>query len=331
MTNNGKLLEVKDLRVSFRGGYGNPPARAVEGVSFSVDAGETLAVVGESGCGKSVTGLAIMRLLETPPAVIDSGEIIFDGRDLLKLPEHEMRQVRGGKISMVFQEPMTSLNPVFTIGSQVAEAILVHDRDVTKAEARGRVIELLKKVQIPSPAERYDNYPHQMSGGMRQRVMIAMALACNSRLVIADEPTTALDVTIQAQIIDLLKQLQADTGMALILVTHNLGVVSESARRVAVMYAGRIVEESLLEDLFDRPLHPYTQGLLRSIPSRNVGQARLPVIPGSVPDAARKPAHCHFHPRCPHAREICKTQDPVLRDFGGGKKVMCWGAGDWIK
>jgi len=329
MPDANTLLDLRDLYVTFRGGDG-PPARAVEGVSLSIRQGETLAVVGESGCGKSVTGLSILRLIPSPPGRIDSGQIFFGGTDLLTLPEAQMRKIRGAQIAMIFQEPMTSLNPVFTIGYQIAEAIHVH-QDVTEAEARGRVIDLLRRVQIPAPEERYRSYPHQMSGGMRQRVMIAMALACNSRLLIADEPTTALDVTIQAQILDLLKKLQAETGLALMLITHNLGVVADSAKRVAVMYAGRIVEESPVNELFDTPLHPYTRGLLKSIPSRNVGEARLPVIPGTVPDAAHKPANCHFHPRCPHVRDICRTRDPVLRTITAGRQARCWALGDWLQ
>ena len=328
MGGNGKLLDVRDISVTFRSD--GPPARAVERVSFEVGDGETLAIVGESGCGKSVTGLTIMRLIPSPPGVIESGEIFFEGVDLLGLPEREMRHVRGRKIAMIFQEPMTSLNPVFTVGDQIAEAIRVHE-DVSKAEARGRVIELLRRVQIPSPDDRYRNYPHQMSGGMRQRVMIAMALACNSRLLIADEPTTALDVTIQAQIFELLAELREEFGGARLLITHDLGVVAGTADRVLVMYAGRVVEQAPVNELFDSPLHPYTRGLLKSIPSRSVGHDKLPVIPGTVPDAAHKPANCHFHPRCPHCRDICKEQDPALREIEPGRTVRCWALGDWLK
>jgi oligopeptide/dipeptide ABC transporter ATP-binding protein len=329
MGENNRLLDVRDIRVTFGGGDG-PPARAVEGVSFTVGDGETLAVVGESGCGKSVTGLTIMRLIPSPPGVIECGEVFFEGVDLLTLPEREMRSVRGRKIAMIFQEPMTSLNPVFTVGSQIAEAILVHE-DVSKAEARDRVIELLRRVQIPSPEERYRSYPHQMSGGMRQRVMIAMALACNSRLLIADEPTTALDVTIQAQIFELLAELREEFGGARLLITHDLGVVAETADRVLVMYAGRVVEQAPVNELFDAPLHPYTLGLLKSIPSRSVGHDKLPVIPGTVPDAAHKPANCHFHPRCEYCRDICKQEDPGLREIIPGHTARCWALGDWLE
>ncbi len=329
MGGNDRLLDVQNIRVTFRGGDG-PPARAVEGVSFFVNDGETLAIVGESGCGKSVTGLTIMRLVQTPPGVIESGRVLFKGVDLLELPEHEMRNIRGREIAMIFQEPMTSLNPVFTIGSQIAEAILVHE-DVSKAEAHDRVIELLRRVQIPSPEQRYRSYPHQMSGGMRQRVMIAMALACNSQILIADEPTTALDVTIQAQIFELLAELREESGGARILITHDLGVVAETADRVQVMYAGRVVEEAPVGPLFDTPLHPYTRGLLRSIPSRNVGHDKLPVIPGAVPDAAHKPANCHFHPRCEYCRDKCKQEDPELREIAPGHTARCWALGEWLE
>ena len=329
MGGNDRLLDVQDIRVTFRGDD-SPPARAVEGVSFFVNNGETLAIVGESGCGKSVTGLTIMRLIQTPPGVIETGRVLFKGVDLLQLPEREMRNIRGRNIAMIFQEPMTSLNPVFTVGSQIAEAIRVHE-DVSKAEARDRVIELLRRVQIPSPEERYRSYPHQMSGGMRQRVMIAMALACNSQLLIADEPTTALDVTIQAQIFELLAELREESGGARILITHDLGVVAETADRVLVMYAGRVVEQASVDELFDTPLHPYTRGLLKSIPSRNVGHEKLPVIPGTVPDAAHKPANCHFHPRCEYCRDVCKQQDPELREIVPGHTARCWALGEWLE
>jgi len=329
MSGNGVLLDVRDISVTFHISDA-PPARAVENVSFRVAAGKTLAIVGESGCGKSVTGLTIMRLIPSPPGVIENGEVVFDGVNLLDLPEPDMRAVRGSRVAMIFQEPMTCLNPVFTVGFQIAEAIHAHEK-VSKQEARVRVVELLRRVQIPSPVERYNSYPHQLSGGMRQRVMIAMALACNSKLLIADEPTTALDVTIQAQILELLEQLRRETGMALILITHDLGVVAQTADRIAVMYAGRIVEEADVNPLYDAPLHPYTRGLLRSIPSRSVGKDKLPVIPGAVPDAAHKPPACHFHPRCPHARDVCRQQVPELREIAPGRKVRCWALGDWIE
>jgi len=322
------LLDVRDISVTFHISD-SPPARAVENVSVQVDAGNTLAIVGESGCGKSVTGLTIMRLIPSPPGVIETGEVIFDDVNLLDLPESDMRNIRGSQIAMIFQEPMTSLNPVFTVGFQIAEAIHAHQK-VSKQEARIRVIELLRRVQIPSPVERYDSYPHQLSGGMRQRVMIAMALACNSKLLIADEPTTALDVTIQAQILELLEELRRETGMALILITHDLGVVAQTADRIAVMYAGRIVEQSAVNELYDTPLHPYTRGLLKSIPSRNVGKDKLPVIAGTVPDAAHKPPACHFHPRCPYARDVCRQEIPQLREISPGRLARCWALGDWL-
>ncbi len=325
---NPPLLEVKDIRVTFKM-YDAPPAKAVEGVSFHVNDNETLAIVGESGCGKSVTGLTIMRLIPSPPGRIESGQVLFEGKDLLRLPENEMRDIRGKKIAMIFQEPMTSLNPVFTVGFQIAEAIHAHE-NISNQEANRRVVDLLRRVQIPSPEQRVNSYPHEMSGGMRQRVMIAMALACNSRVLILDEPTTALDVTIQAQIFDLLNELRETYGGASILVTHDLGVVAGAAQRVAVMYAGRIVEQSPVADLFDAPLHPYTRGLLQSIPSRNPGHDRLPVIPGMVPDAAHKPAACHFHPRCPFARDICRQESPELRPISDGRMARCWALGDWL-
>ncbi len=326
---DGTLLDVRDIRVTFHVADG-PPVRAVEGVSFTIEKGETLAVVGESGCGKSVTGLTIMRLIPSPPGVIESGEVLFQGRDLLACPEREMRSIRGGEIAMIFQEPMTSLNPVFTIGFQIAEALHAH-RDVSKAEDRKRVVELLRRVQIPSPEEGFSSYPHQLSGGMRQRAMIAMALACNSKLLIADEPTTALDVTTQAQIFELLTELRQEMGGSILLITHDLAVVAETADRVVVMYAGRVVEQSPVNELFDAPLHPYTRGLLESIPSRNAGKTKLPVIPGSVPDAAHKPANCHFHPRCPYARQKCSQQDPELRQILPGRFARCWALGDWLE
>ena len=322
------MLDVRNLKTYFR--IGESVVKAVDGVSFTVSAGEILAIVGESGCGKSVTGLTIMRLVPSPPGVIEGGEVLFEGVDLLGLPEPQMRDIRGREIAMIFQEPMTSLNPVFTIGYQIAEALHAHQK-ISKREARDRVIELLRRAQIPSPAERFSSYPHQLSGGMRQRVMIAMALACNSRLLIADEPTTALDVTIQAQILDLIKRLRSEIGGSVILITHDLGVVAETADRVLVMYAGRVVEQSPVNELFDAPLHPYTRGLLKSIPSRNVGKDRLPVVPGTVPDAAHKPPACHFHPRCPYARDLCKTEDPELREISPGRLARCWALGDWLE
>jgi oligopeptide/dipeptide ABC transporter ATP-binding protein len=326
---DGHLLEVRDISVTFHLSD-SPPARAVEDVSFHIDTGETLAIVGESGCGKSVTGLTLMRLVPSPPGVIEDGSVLFRGADLLALPEPEMRSIRGREIAMIFQEPMTSLNPVFKVGFQIAEAILTH-QDIAKQEARQRVIELLRLVQIPDPEGRYDSYPHELSGGMRQRVMIAMALACNAQLLIADEPTTALDVTIQAQILELIQRLRDEFGGAVLLITHDLGVVAETADRVVVMYAGRVVEQSHAGPLFSAPLHPYTRGLLKSIPSRNVGRAKLPVIPGTVPDAAHKPSACHFHPRCPYVRDVCREEDPELRAITDGRLARCWALGDWLE
>ncbi|MFI5260965.1 MAG: ABC transporter ATP-binding protein [Candidatus Limnocylindrales bacterium] len=296
---------------------------AVDGVSFSIKRGETMGLVGESGCGKSVTSLSIMRLLDIPPAEIVSGEIWFDGRDLLKLPESEMREVRGNDITMIFQEPMTSLNPVFTIGDQIAEAVVQH-RKVSQKAAWERAVEMLRLVGIPGPERRAKQYPHEMSGGMRQRVMIAMALACDPKLVVADEPTTALDVTIQAQILELIKALQRETGAALLLITHDLAVVAETVEHAAVMYAGKIVETGSVEDVILRPRHPYTEGLLRSIPSHVPKGQRLNVIKGTVPNPFRMPAGCRFQPRCPYAFEPCHDFEPPLAAPEHGQRVACW-------
>jgi oligopeptide/dipeptide ABC transporter ATP-binding protein len=315
-----RLLEIRDLRVSFRTDAG--PVPAVRGVDMGLSEGETLALVGESGCGKSVTALSILRLVATPPGSYDGGEIRFEGVDLLRVPEERIREVRGNDIAMIFQEPMTSLNPVFSVGDQVAEAIELHQR-VGAGEARARAIDALRRVGIPAPEQRVDAYPHQMSGGMRQRVMIAMALACNPRLLIADEPTTALDVTIQAQILELIAKLQRELGMAVLLITHDLGVVAETAHRVAVMYAGRVVEEAGVCELFDRPRHPYTAGLLRSRPRLDIGAGRLVPIEGSVPDALHVPPGCAFHPRCPHAIPRCESEVPPLAGLAG-RRFACW-------
>src|SRR5688500_4050602 len=286
------LLEVKDLRTEFRSG--GSVFAAVDGVSFSLAPGETLGIVGESGCGKSVTSLSIMRLVPNPPGRIAGGEIRLEGRNLLDLPENEMRAVRGDAVSMIFQEPMTSLNPVQTVGEQIVEAIRLH-RPVSAAEARARALEMLRLVKIPSPETRLDEYPHQLSGGMRQRVMIAMALACDPKILIADEPTTALDVTIQAQILDLLRDLRERTGTAIVLITHNLGVVADLADRVVVMYAGRKVEEAPVDELFAHPQHPYTIGLLGAIPRPGAGRnGKLQEIPGRVPSLAEIPQYCAF-------------------------------------
>jgi peptide/nickel transport system ATP-binding protein len=314
------LLDVRDLHTSFFTPQGE--ARAVDGISFSIDAGQTLGLVGESGCGKTMTALSILRL--TPPSGrIVGGEIVFDGRNLLTLSETEMRRVRGNAIAMIFQEPMSSLNPVFTVGNQIAEAVRLH-QGLSRHAAREQAIAMLKLVEIPEAERRVDEYPHQLSGGMRQRVMIAMALSCHPRLLIADEPTTALDVTIQAQILDLLAGLQKRFGMALILVTHDLGVVAERANAVAIMYAGRIVEHAAVQTLFAHPLHPYARGLLRSVPKIGAAKTRrLEAIPGLVPDLLHVPSGCHFHDRCPHAIERCAAVDPPLEEIDPGHWAAC--------
>jgi peptide/nickel transport system ATP-binding protein len=318
------LLEVEDLQTHFFSRDG--VARAVDGVSFSVDAGETLAVVGESGCGKSVTSLSILRLVASPPGRIVGGRVLFEGRDLLQLGEPEMRQVRGNAISMIFQEPMTSLNPALTVGRQIAETLVLH-RGQSRREALANAAEMLRKVRIPEPERRLRQYPHELSGGMRQRVMIAMALACGPRLLIADEPTTALDVTIQAQILDLMRDLARETGAAIILITHHLGVVAEMAQRVIVMYAGRKVEEAPVAELFAHPRHPYTRGLLGSMP--RLGNAdgatpRLAEIPGMVPSLVQPPPGCLFAPRCPNALPRCSQEAPALTPQGPGHWAACW-------
>ena len=301
------LLTVTDLVTQFDTEDGR--VTAVDGVSFDVMPGETLGIVGESGSGKSVTALSVIRLIQTPPGRIACGRVTFKGRDLLDLPNHEMREIRGNEISMIFQEPMTSLNPLFTVGDQIMEAILLHqDRD--KQRARQRAVEMLRKVGIPSPEKRVDQYPHQMSGGMRQRVMIAMALACNPSLLIADEPTTALDVTIQAQILDLIGKLKQDTGASVMLITHDLGVIAETADRVIVMYAGQIVETGDVDTIFDHPMHPYTSGLLESIPQLTEEKARLHSIEGVVPSPFDMPKGCRFAPRCPLADAQCTGTGP---------------------
>jgi len=315
------LLQVQDLQTHFFTDDG--VVRAVDGVSFDVRPGETLAIVGESGSGKSVTALSILRLVAEPPGRIVGGRILFKGGDLAKLKPAEMRRIRGNAISMIFQEPMTSLNPVYTCGDQIMEALILHEK-LDKDAARTRAIEMLQRVGIPAPEQRVDEYPHQMSGGMRQRVMIAMALACRPAILIADEPTTALDVTIQAQILDLLGTLQKEFGMAVLLITHDLGVVAETAHRVAVMYAGQVVEYCTVEQAFARPLHPYTAGLQASLPKLGEKQDRLRVIPGNVPNPVRFPKGCRFHPRCPVKIDRC-LEDPPVRDFGGHLS-RCWRA-----
>jgi peptide/nickel transport system ATP-binding protein/oligopeptide transport system ATP-binding protein len=294
----------------------------VDGVDVSVARGRTLGIVGESGCGKSVLSLSVMRLVPSPGRIA-GGTILFDGRDLLGLPPAEMRAIRGNRIAMIFQEPMTSLNPVFTAGDQIMEAMRAHDHSASAAALRSRAIEALARVRIPAPERRFDEYPHQMSGGMRQRVMIAMALACAPDLLIADEPTTALDVTVQAQILDLLRELQQQTGMAIILITHDLGIVAEMADEVAVMYAGRVVERAPGAAVFDDPQHPYTLGLLGSIPKIEEQHDRLLAIEGTVPPPFDLPQGCRFHPRCVFAAPACAEADPPLRELGPGHRVAC--------
>ena len=322
------LLEVSDLGTWFYTRQGI--VKAVDGVDFEVAAGETLAIVGESGCGKSMTALSLMRLIPDPPGRIVSGSIKLAGRDLLKISEEEMRDVRGNEISMIFQEPMTSLNPVMTIGKQISEALILH-RDMDRKAAMKRAIEMLDLVRIPEPAQRAKEYPHQLSGGMRQRAMIAMALACNPKVLIADEPTTALDVTIQAQILELIVELQREFSAAVILITHDLGVVAETAHRVIVMYAGRKVEEATVGELFARPLHPYTVGLMNSIPRLDLmrGQTdrsneRLQEIPGIVPPLFDLPPGCAFAPRCNRADEKCRSERPAYEEKQPGHWAACW-------
>jgi len=314
------LLDVRDLQTYFHVMDGT--VKAVDGVSFSIGRGKTLGIVGESGCGKSVTSLSIMRLLDIPPAEIMGGEIWLNGRDLLTLPEEEMRQVRGNDVGMIFQEPMTSLNPVFTIGDQISEAVIQHTK-LSKKEALNKTIESLRLVGINNPAGRVKQYPHEMSGGMRQRVMIAMALSCDPALLIADEPTTALDVTIQAQILELIRKVQDETGAALMLITHDLGVVAEMVENVAVMYAGRVVEQGPVADVLVNPKHPYTEGLLNSIPSRGMKGGRLSVIKGTVPNPFNMPEGCNFAPRCPHRFEPCTSHDPLIEE-ADPPDVACW-------
>ncbi len=314
------LLEVRNLATYFDAEGGE--FHAVDGVSFSLETGRTLGIVGESGCGKSVTALSIMGLIPRPPGRIAGGEILFEGVDLLKLKPAEMRERRGNQISMIFQEPMTSLNPAFTVGDQIVEVIERH-RNVTRQEAREHAIEMLRRVRIPSPERRFEEYPHKLSGGMRQRVMIAMALACDPRLLIADEPTTALDVTIQAQILDLMRKLRDETGAAIMVITHDLGVIAEIAHEVIVMYAGRVIERAEVGALFRDPQHPYTIGLLGSIPRLTTEQARLTTIEGVVPNPLAMPKGCRFHPRCPFAVEDCLRVDPPLREIRPGQFAAC--------
>ena len=314
------LLEVRGLSTYFHLAHGT--LKAVDGVDFSLGNGETLAIVGESGCGKSVTAYSIMRLV-MPPGRIESGEVLFNSRDLMGLAEKEMQGLRGNQISMIFQEPMTSLNPVLTVGRQIAEGVMLH-RGLSGEEARAEVIEILRQVGIPSPAARFGDYPHQMSGGMRQRVVIAMALVCNPRLLIADEPTTALDVTIQAQILELIDRMKESSGMGLILITHDLGIVAERAGNTAIMYAGRILEYAETAEIFRNPLHPYTQGLLDSLPQNSAPGMPLNTISGQVPELLSELKGCGFCERCPIKEWRCREEKPAMTEVGAGHQVRCW-------
>jgi oligopeptide/dipeptide ABC transporter ATP-binding protein len=330
MSENGALLSIEGLSVSFFTEEG--VARAVQDVSLRIKKGKTFALVGESGCGKSVTALAIMRLVPCPPGEIVAGEIVFGNRNLLELSEKRMRSIRGNKIAMIFQEPMTSLNPVYTVGEQIVEAIRLHQRR-NVSEAWSDAVEMLRKVGIADPQQRVSEYPHQMSGGMRQRVMIAMAISCKPTLLIADEPTTALDVTIQAQILDLLDEMQEREGMSILLITHDLSIVAERADDIAVMYASRIVEVAAAKQLFAEPLHPYTRGLLKSLPRLGISAKRLQTIPGIVPEPLHFPSGCKFHPRCPigHDDKRCQSVEPGLREVQPGRYVACWYATGYEK
>jgi oligopeptide/dipeptide ABC transporter ATP-binding protein len=323
-----QMLKIENLTTLFRIEEGT--VRAVDGVSFDVRRGETVGLVGESGCGKSVTALSIMRLVTDPPGRIESGSIYWEGRDLLGLTEGEMRRVRGNEISIVFQEPLSSLNPVFTCGEQIREAIALHQK-LGRSASKRKAIEMLRLVKIPDPERRYGSYPHQMSGGMRQRVMIAMALSCEPKLLIADEPSTALDVSVQAQIMELLANLKDQLGMAMLLITHDLAVVAEMADRVVVMYAGVVVEEAPLGELFASPAHPYTEGLLESIPRIGSGHGRLKTIGGTVPDPLRLPPGCRFSDRCPKRFERCVSEEPPLFDAGDGHRSRCWLCGGEVR
>ena len=317
MVDKSILLEIKDLRTYFH--IGKRVVKAVDGINLTIRQGHMMAIVGESGCGKSVTSLSVMRLVPEPPARI-SGEILFEGRNILQMSMEEIRAVRGKEISMIFQEPMTSLNPAYSVGEQIAEVVRIH----SQANAWGRAVEMLELVGIPSPAARARDYPHQMSGGMRQRVMIAMALACNPRLLLADEPTTALDVTIQAQILDLIRKLAVEFNTALVLITHDLGVVAEMARDMAVMYTGRIVEQGAVEDIFAAPLHPYTAGLLESIPRLDgVKKHLLHAIEGMVPDLSCLPSGCTYADRCSFVQDRCRNDRPDLTEYSTGRHVAC--------
>lgn len=318
---SGTLLEIKNLKINFHTEDGTIPA--IKGIDLKIDKGEILGLVGESGCGKSVTSLSVMRLIPTPPGQIVEGEIIFEGEDLLKKSDAEMRKIRGNNISMIFQEPMTSLNPVLTCGEQIAEAIKLH-QGLSHKESFKKSIELLELVGVPIPEERIYEYPHQLSGGLRQRVMIAMALSCNPSLLIADEPTTALDVTIQAQILELLKRLKNELGMSILFITHDLGVVAETCERVAVMYAGNIVEEADVVSIFRNPTHPYTKGLLNSIPKLDHTKGKLSAIEGVVPNPLEMPQGCSFNTRCPYANDTCFDKEPPLTEIDSKRSVACW-------
>lgn len=316
-----KLLEVKNLKTFFYTDEGVVPS--VNDVSFDLYKGEILGLVGESGCGKSVTAMSILQLIPQPPGKIASGNIYFEGQDLVQLTLEQMQKIRGNCISMIFQEPMTSLNPVLTVGFQIIEGILTH-QNVDEEEAMRQAIEMLSHVGIPAPEKRFHEYPHQLSGGMRQRVMIAMALCCKPDLLIADEPTTALDVTIQAQILELIARLQQESGMAVMLITHDLGVVAEVCQRIVVMYASKVVEIASADKIFGDPRHPYTKGLIQSIPSLTGKKEYLYDIPGSVPPPRKFPQGCKFHPRCPHAKEICKREEPSLKMYDKNHQAACW-------
>ena len=323
------VLEVEGLKTYFFVRQGI--VKAVDDISFSLKAGEKLAIVGESGCGKSMTALSILRLVPDPPGRIVAGSVRLEGRDLLKLSDADMRRVRGNQISMIFQEPMTSLNPVLSIGNQISEAVMLH-QNLTRGDAFDRAVEMLKLVKIPEPARRAREYPHQLSGGMRQRAMTAMALACNPHVLLADEPTTALDVTIQAQILDLILELQERLGTAVVLITHDLGVVAETAQRVIVMYGGKVVEEASVEEIFFNPMHPYTQGLLAAVPhlaamsGAEPAHHRLREIPGMVPALVNLPKGCTFAPRCPFASDVCRNEYPPYETKGAGHGIACWHA-----
>ncbi|MBV6477974.1 MAG: Oligopeptide transport ATP-binding protein OppD [Ignavibacteria bacterium] len=315
------LLEVKNLKTYFYTDDG--VAKAVDDVSFTLDKGETLGLVGESGCGKSVSALSIMRLIPNPPGKIAGGEIYFKGKNILALSEKEMQNVRGNDIGMIFQEPMTSLNPVFTCGNQIEEAVILHQK-LSKEEAKQKALEMLKLVGIPAPEQRYNEYPHQLSGGMRQRIMIAMALCCNPEILIADEPTTALDVTVQAQILELISKLQRELGMGVIMITHDLGVIAEVSNKVAVMYASKVAEFGNVDQIFYNPKHPYTIGLLNSIPKLNKSKERLSTIEGSVPPPTHYPKGCHFCTRCTFAIQKCWDEEPQLLEVEKGHTAACW-------